>query len=110
MRLLKLTEYNDWEGETWNFFFWASEEDEHKLRDALFLMAPEISEAYTLDGKSYTKAEVEAFLKIDNEYGYMAPYQFLGVLDMSKFDNSSENPLYKGGISKFCKECDIGGV
>jgi len=107
MNLLKLTENNDWEGGTWNFFFWSNEENENKLREELAALVLEISEQYSFDTKAYSVSEVKSLLLRNTDgNGYMAPYQFLGILDMSKFKKDLD-PFYKGGIKKYCQAGEL---
>ena len=104
MKILNLVEINDWEGETWNFFFWASEENEARLRKILEDLELKNIGDYSIEDDGYTMEDVEKFLKRKSHTGYMDEFNFLGTLELPKKLKFKDDPFYKGGIEKFCKK------
>ena len=99
----KLTEHNEWEGETWHFFI--------PVKDnigAWFTLRDKYSEfdgenRYVFDPKTYPENEIDILVK-HSDSGYMNVYnKIVGVLDKKKIDDinfSDDNDdLYKGGIA-----------
>ena len=100
MRLLKFTERNDWEGETWNFYIWMDSDTESRLRNSLKMSG---AGSYSLSKNEYTEEQVEKLMGRESRSTYMDDHNLCGVLhlpDSISFDD--EDPFYKGGIEKMC--------
>lgn len=100
MRLLKFTERNDWEGETWNFYVWMDSDTESRMRTILEL---EGAEPYSLSENEFTKEKVEKLMNRKSRSTYMDDHNLCGVLHLPEIIRFPDNdPFYKGGIEKMC--------
>ena len=100
MKLLKFTERNDWEGETWNFYVWMDSTTESRLRTILELDG---AESYSLGEKEYTQEKVEELMERNSRSTYMNDHNLCGVLHLPDvIDFNDNDPFYKGGIEKLC--------
>lgn len=100
MKLLKFTERNDWEGETWNFYVWMDSETESRLREVLRIKG---AGAYSLSENKYTEDQVEKLMERQSRSTYMDDHNLCGILHLPEsisFDNN--DPFYKGRIEKMC--------
>lgn len=107
MTYLRLTEHNDWEGETWDFFIQVDDNEE-----AIKVLREKItqSEDFVLGTDEMTDIEVDILVeKGNNESGYMARFNKVpGILDLDKIKEITFDPelgagLYKGGIKDYIK-------
>ena len=104
MKIYRFRENNDWEGESWDFFFYAEEELADKLQELLSLDEDGIYEL-----REYTKGPdaLKVLLEEDGNTTYMDQYNWLGRLikvPTSREDIYKENVFYKGHISDYCDQ------
>jgi len=107
---VKFTEYNEWEGESWNFFIPINGNREaiKKLRKAIkvYLEKSDLEE-FTLSTDTLTESEIDTLIKHANDHtSYRSAQNKLkGLLcgDMIQ-KNTIADLLYKGGIIKLMKE------
>jgi hypothetical protein len=122
MRFVKLTEENEWEGETWRFWLQVdgNEDELVRLRGALDAVAQiydggEPGSPFTLDVLSNAKDESYVDVLIEqadeDDDGYMAAdHKVTGTLTVpdwpapADFGSKIEQDLYKGGITKLFRE------
>lgn len=99
MQFYCLVENNDWEGETWKFYFpvEGNEKETKKLNKFID------GENYILSEKIYTEEEVDILCtECLNHITYMPTHNKLnGKLSVKGKKNN--NPLYKGGIRDMIK-------
>jgi hypothetical protein len=99
---LRLTERNDWEGETWHFFIRIQGNEEALNKIAAAVVG---SEEFHIDPTEYTEEEVDRRICDDPGSGYMPMNnKLVGIL--KKLPATKEKLLekmYKGGIRKFQK-------
>jgi hypothetical protein len=95
-----MTERNQWEGETWSFYFFATDELAAKLRSLV-----EGSNSHTVHGRQYTPEEVNHLVETGRQGGYMAQHNYVGMLTglPDSIDWDEEDPFYKGAIDGWCK-------
>jgi hypothetical protein len=105
---LKLTENNEWEGETWHFFVPVQgNEEATKLLKQLVMSYG--GEEFELDDKLYSESEVDTLVR-NTDSGYMDHYNKLsgtiklGALRGIKADEDFTEKFYKGGIRDICHE------
>ena len=107
MDCLRLTENNDWEGESWNFYFEATPEKEAALRD-LLRMIDELgySDSYELSDKRFTHDTVKTLIEHanDGDCTYMDEHNYVGELTSVPVpsDFAESDPFYKGSFANFC--------
>ena len=100
---IKLTERNDWEGETWNFYI-PIKDNETAIKKLSELIKKYPS--YTLSLLPINENEIDNLIKNDDHTSYMATHNKLsGRLDFKDYPNKSTNgiddPFYKGDIEKY---------
>lgn len=99
---LKLTENNDWEGETWHFFV-PVEGNEEALKLLREKVASFGGEEFEVDQRLYPESEVDLLVK-NAEVGYLREYYKLeGKVLTQKLreiiaDEDFTEKFYKGGI------------
>jgi len=101
-KIYKFRERNDWEGESWNFYFYMTDSQYTELKQ---IIDSDKYSPYTLSEKSYTLDEVKT-LEENSESGYMSFENYCGTLgDLpSKVNLEEDDIFYKGRIAKFCVE------
>ena len=100
MKLLRFTECNDWEGETWNFYVWMDSSTESRLRSILEIDG---ADAYSLSEKEFTKEKVEKLMDRKSRSTYMDDHNLCGILHLpDEITFPEKDPFYKGGIEKLC--------
>jgi hypothetical protein len=103
-QFIKLTEHNDWEGESWNFYFPKANNEE-----ALDFILSKIvnNEEYEIAEETIAESEVDILVK-HTDSGYMDyENKVNGILDINKLkscDWENDNPLYKGNLYQFLKK------
>jgi hypothetical protein len=122
MNFVKFTEYNDNEGETWNFWlqYEGNEKELKRLNDIVELNnAAGFDKQYSLDMTTFSEEEVDILVK-HTDSGYMN-YQnkIEGVLSVPEFNDDlfdyedeiddevfewCDNNFYKGKIAELFKE------
>ena len=103
MHYRKFTEYNEHEGEKWNFFLiFRSAEDLDEFNKLVYAINDE--EKYTLSNRIYTPDMVRVLIDEEGDTTYMNQYNICGFveIDLMKDSNDLERDLYKGGIKRFC--------
>lgn len=106
MECLRLTETNDWEGESWNFYFEATPEKETALRELLVSIEP-FSDSYELSDTRFPIDVVKTLLAYgndDDDCTYMDKHNYVGELTSVPIAADFENadPFYKGCFVNFC--------
>ena len=104
------TEKNDWEGETWNFYFPYDKAQLVHLKKLIKKLNDgddECDAAYTIGKKSIPEDAVDILVKYANTgSGYMDTHIKLGVPNfedaLKDYNVKDEDVLYKGGIKKYC--------
>ena len=103
----KITEHNDWEGETWHFYFWVPEDNsqvqhlaDHLAQDAY------TSESHVVSLDFLSSSTLDVLEEHDGEMGYMPKHNRVeGYLDIEAILALSEEDLaralYKGQVRKF---------
>lgn len=95
----KLTEENEWEGETWYHYFLAKD----GVLDALEAMWDRLSHDF-VDLETIDLSDEEATILVNIDEGYMQPHWF-GILDVKKLSEVTEsNSVYKGKIRDFAED------
>lgn len=97
-----LTEYNDWEGETWYHYFL----DEPGVLDVLdhLMVQDEEYDYYTeLETCTLTWSEAERLTNRGND-GYMQEHWFGQLTNLEGLKQANSKTLYKGGIRDFGEE------
>lgn len=97
MEYLHMAEHNEWEGETWNWY-WPDDELGRKLGCAV---AELHSEGYEMR-RPIPEAEVDVLVQ-KSGCGYLSYHNKLGRAFKVK-DTITEVALYKGGIRDMCKK------
>ncbi len=100
MKYYRLTEHNEWEGETWHFYIPVdgNEEELEKLRSSID------GEIYKLSKKTYEEDKITTLCEDDDDAGYMAKHNKLeGKFVFEQPSDKNTEPLYKGGIRKMMK-------
>lgn len=104
MTWLALIENNNWEGETWTFFF-PVPDDEMSQAVELAELLDHCSELEIDVDTEYEERDIDVLIRHDPERGYMAAYHKLDPLDFTRLlEMSGEDlasALYKGGIQEF---------
>jgi hypothetical protein len=106
MQFIKLTERNEWEGETWRFYLQVdgNEEQITKLRRLLSAAAKrsKIGLDYTLDDTLMSEADVDALVDNCDDDGYMPAHnKVVGRFVCPDDLGERANELYKGSIEEF---------
>ena len=70
-------ENNDWEGEKWNFYFEATEQQIDKLTELVDI--PEIDDTYWIMDKTFTRKAVDKLLAKVDDSGYMPTHNWCGA-------------------------------
>lgn len=103
MKYYRLSENNEWEGETWHFYIpvEGNEEEMVKLKEKYI-----DGEIYCVSIKKFTEERVDILCEDDNNTSYMNKHNKLkGKLTVPEnLSPKTDDPLYKGGICKFMKE------
>lgn len=109
---LVFTEINDWEGESWNFYF-PKTENNIKAFDTLKTLMAKVDEyGETVEFGELSDTSEKSLNSLRSGTGYMSEHNVYDKeLDLEKVSNLSEadwdengnNPFYKGGISDFIK-------
>ncbi len=108
MSYFKFTEYNDWEGESWNFYI-PIEGNTIPVEDLkTFIKNFSFEDMYKIDDKPYTEEEVK-ILCDNTESGYMDFHNRLSgklILPELKVEdcNIVDDPFYKGGIENLMEK------
>jgi hypothetical protein len=94
----RITEYNDWEGETWYHYFLDKPGVKEALEEANKMLGDE-SDFTSIDRMEMSEVEQLVLANWAPEY-YMEPHWF-GELDIEKLKQASRKDLYKGGIRDY---------
>lgn len=109
---VKLTEHNEWEGETWHFYIPldGNKDTLDRLADALSILAGADEEPeFELELAPMTETEVDTLVRHGGDTDYMAAHNKLegrlvlpdGALDTLRLGDV--DPLYKGRICDHMK-------
>ena len=103
MKLLKFTERNIWEHETWNFYVWMDSETEARFRTDIENARKDGMTAYNLSDQKFDEEQVKLLESRPSVTTYMNQHNLCGVLHLpEQYDFKERDPFYKGGIMKLC--------
>lgn len=94
-----LSEYNDWEGETWHHYFL----DGPGVLETLTAVYERSGDFVQLDTDDFTEEEQARLTNLDNG-GYMQEHWFGELTKLEELKTATEEQLYKGGIRDFGEE------
>lgn len=99
MDMYRFIESNDNEGETWCFYFYASDDLIIKLNAII-----EDWDCYSIEDVKVTPEDIKIANYLDCNCSYMKAHQFCGTLNqtISHVDLEEDDSFYKGGIKQFC--------
>lgn len=97
----RLTEVNEWEGETWYHYF--LHDEENKVLGALEAAIIKPSPFTELKTVALTMDQAEVLTNRD-DHNYMQAHWFAELTDFKGFAAATDKDLYKGGVRKFGKE------
>ncbi len=101
MIFYKFTEHNDWEGETWHFFFPEDPDAYNQMLELLESYPEDWDCPYVLSDKEYTEAKVDLMVSEARDGYYDSHNKMKGVRRLPKVvDWGYGDPFYKGGIFK----------
>jgi hypothetical protein len=110
MKLLKFTEINSWEHETWNFYVWVDFETETRLRTDIEDAKKHGMCAYRLSDQEFDEDQVKSLESRPSYTTYMKQHNLCGVLHLpEQYDFKEHDPFYKGGIMDLCEPNMIKG-
>lgn len=100
----RFIENNDHEGEIWNFFVPLTPTQVEQIRALVEVEGWE--ECYKLEERTYTEAEVQAFMTHESSTTYMAQYNRCGPLTVAlPNDLAEDDVLYKGAAFEVVESC-----
>lgn len=92
-----ITEFNTWEGETWNYYF-----DNHIFQEVLPKLHSEVAKwrgrgsfNYAIDPQPWTQRRVEAALTLNREHGYRPRHNLVYAVKDKSWP-MDHDPIYKG--------------
>lgn len=108
MMFRKFTEYNEHEGEKWNFFIAFRKAEELEYFGERIAELNDVDDTYSISVREYTLQEVLVLCKEEGDTTYMNQYNLCGWFDIEAMKALSfaelQDKLYKGGIMNgFCK-------
>ena len=90
----KLTETNDWEGETWNFYILITDAEYFKISSRIKEVDPD-GDSYELSLDLFTEKQVDKHCKRKGKCTYMKEYNKVKAVDWGYIDRE-QDPFYKG--------------
>jgi len=99
---VRLTEENEWEGETWHHYLpvAGNEQALDALRELIHNAFDDMG--FTLSEETYTRVEVDTLTRLGNDDdGYLLPHTKLAGL-LTPVDDLQK--IYKGQIASFMKD------
>ena len=83
-KFIKLTERNDWEGETWNFYIPIRGNEE-----AIAFLKEALDPNYSIGENEFTEHEVDILCNSNDNWGYMPKHnKYDFVIDFNKLKNA----------------------
>ncbi len=111
MNFIKMTEHNEWEGETWNFWLQLNGNEE-AIRKLIKLVKEDGDHTYSFDLESTNEKEIDILVDREDNNSYMALHNKVsGAFNIERLIGEikdgvsiSEDLIYKGQIKNYFKE------